>query len=149
MLPVTDPIALLPSFGLSAAASRVQDYLRNTRAGNTRKAYASDWRQFSAWCRGHGLCGSSGRSGDPDAVSSGNSPGQESASAPSPAASPPSLRSTASLGLRRGPLRNVSSLGGIVRFQSVPEYLRQTLDVARQIVFSQHFLARRFSQPRP
>ena len=51
---MTDPPALLPSSGLADAASRVQDYLRNTRAENTRKAYASDWQQFSAWCQAHG-----------------------------------------------------------------------------------------------
>jgi len=53
---MTDPrLALVPGSDLAAAASRVQVYLRNTRAENTRKAYASDWQQFSAWCQTHGL----------------------------------------------------------------------------------------------
>jgi integrase len=46
---------LVPGSDLALAASRVQDYLRNTRAENTRKAYASDWQQFSTWCRTHAL----------------------------------------------------------------------------------------------
>src|SRR5690349_11444497 len=37
---------------LEAAASRVQAYLRNTRATNTYKAYAADWKHFETWCAG-------------------------------------------------------------------------------------------------
>ena len=41
--------------GLEAAALRVRAYLHNTRAPNTYKAYAADWKHFEAWCAGHGL----------------------------------------------------------------------------------------------
>jgi site-specific recombinase XerD len=37
---------------LEAAASRVRVYLRNTRAANTYKAYAADWKHFETWCSG-------------------------------------------------------------------------------------------------
>jgi len=39
---------------LEAAASRVRGYLRNTRAPNTYKAYAADWKHFDTWCAAHG-----------------------------------------------------------------------------------------------
>jgi site-specific recombinase XerD len=40
---------------LDAAASQVRAYLRNTRAPNTYKAYAADWKQFETWCAAHRL----------------------------------------------------------------------------------------------
>ncbi len=41
--------------GLENTADRVRAYLRNTRAPNTYKAYAADWRDFETWCAGHGV----------------------------------------------------------------------------------------------
>ena len=38
---------------LADAASRAQDLLRHSLASSTRRAYASDWRGFSSWCRAH------------------------------------------------------------------------------------------------
>jgi site-specific recombinase XerD len=49
-------LALVPAdAGLQAAALRVRAYLQNTRAPNTYKAYAADWKHFEAWCAAHGL----------------------------------------------------------------------------------------------
>ncbi|MVA73053.1 tyrosine-type recombinase/integrase [Agrobacterium vitis] len=36
---------------LNSLASRARDYVEAARSANTRKAYACDWRHFSAWCR--------------------------------------------------------------------------------------------------
>ncbi len=44
-----------PQSALQTAADRVRAYLRNTRAPNTYKAYAADWRHFEAWCGRYGL----------------------------------------------------------------------------------------------
>jgi len=40
---------------LEAALVRVRRYSANTRAENTVRAYDADWRDFTAWCAGHGL----------------------------------------------------------------------------------------------
>jgi integrase len=44
-----------PSAALTPAADRAQAYARNAKAAATRRGYASDWRQFSAWCERAGL----------------------------------------------------------------------------------------------
>src|ERR1035438_556245 len=50
------PLDLVPGdSGLQPAAERVRAYLRNTRAPNTYKAYAADWKHFEAWCAAHAL----------------------------------------------------------------------------------------------
>ncbi|BCH62397.1 hypothetical protein RvVAR0630_pl05390 (plasmid) [Agrobacterium vitis] len=36
---------------LNSLASRARDYVEAASSANTRKAYASDWKHFSAWCR--------------------------------------------------------------------------------------------------
>jgi integrase len=58
MLPIMD--ALLP-IGEPAPEAREQallhqaeHYIRSARAGNTLRAYRSDWRHFDSWCRRHG-----------------------------------------------------------------------------------------------
>lgn len=40
----------LAQANLAGAASRAADLARQSRADATRRAYASDWRHFSAWC---------------------------------------------------------------------------------------------------
>lgn len=40
---------------LAQSLDRAQAYARNSTAGNTRRGYASDWKQFDAWCVGTGL----------------------------------------------------------------------------------------------
>lgn len=40
---------------LEALGQKAKDYARNARAENTRRAYESDWRQFSSWLRRQGL----------------------------------------------------------------------------------------------
>ena len=57
--PVTDSTALAlvsqpSSSALAPAAQRAQEYFRAAQAENTRRAYASDWKHFSAWCRAAG-----------------------------------------------------------------------------------------------
>lgn len=48
------PLELVPGdSALQPAADRVRAYLRNTRAPNTYKAYAADWKHFEAWCAAH------------------------------------------------------------------------------------------------
>lgn len=40
---------------LSALAERARDYVAAASSANTRRAYASDWKHFSSWCRRQGL----------------------------------------------------------------------------------------------
>jgi site-specific recombinase XerD len=51
LVPLPQPVNL----ALAPAATRAQEYFRAAQAPNTRRAYASDWRHFSGWCRGAGL----------------------------------------------------------------------------------------------
>jgi site-specific recombinase XerD len=44
----------LPSV-LAAVADKARDYMLRSRAGNTRRAYGADWRDFAAWCAEAGL----------------------------------------------------------------------------------------------
>jgi integrase len=48
-----------PTFGLPAhlekLADRARDYVEAASSANTRRAYAADWKHFSAWCRRQGL----------------------------------------------------------------------------------------------
>jgi site-specific recombinase XerD len=36
-------------------AQQTRDYIRGSKAANTRKAYRSDWRDFEGWCAAHNL----------------------------------------------------------------------------------------------
>jgi len=45
-----DPRAL----SLYKAEERARHYARESRAANTRRAYRSDWADFTAWCQAHG-----------------------------------------------------------------------------------------------
>ena len=51
-LPSTTPVA-----GLERYRARAGEYLLRSRAENTQRGYASDWRDFEAFCRltGHTL----------------------------------------------------------------------------------------------
>ena len=40
---------------LAALGEKARDYARNARSENTRRAYESDWRQFSSWLRRQGF----------------------------------------------------------------------------------------------
>ena len=40
---------------LDALANRARDYVEAASSGNTRRAYASDWKQFASWCRRQGV----------------------------------------------------------------------------------------------
>ncbi|WP_284313347.1 tyrosine-type recombinase/integrase [Labrys miyagiensis] len=48
--PLEEPSPPLPAH-LEALAGRARDYADAASSANTRKAYASDWRHFSSWCR--------------------------------------------------------------------------------------------------
>jgi len=52
-----DPQQITPTHGrelaLADAVSKAQELLRQSLASNTRRAYASDWRDFSSWCQTH------------------------------------------------------------------------------------------------
>ena len=39
---------------LDALADRARDYVEAASSVNTRRAYASDWKHFSSWCRRQG-----------------------------------------------------------------------------------------------
>ena len=41
--------------GLETLAAAAQDYARGAKAQNTNRAYAADWRHFSAWARRRGF----------------------------------------------------------------------------------------------
>ncbi|OYX66433.1 MAG: integrase [Rhizobiales bacterium 32-66-11] len=55
----TQPIAQAPSPALPAHLTRLteraRDYIDAASSANTRRAYASDWKHFSSWCRRQGL----------------------------------------------------------------------------------------------
>src|SRR5216110_2409008 len=40
---------------LAGLLEHARTYVRAARADNTRKAYQSDWRDFSTWCQDHQL----------------------------------------------------------------------------------------------
>jgi site-specific recombinase XerD len=44
------PLPSLPSL------EQVHEYIRASKAESTLRGYQSDWREFCAWCEGHGLC---------------------------------------------------------------------------------------------
>jgi integrase len=52
--PPQQPPPSLPAH-LNDLAGRARDYVEAASSANTRRAYAADWRHFSAWCRRQGL----------------------------------------------------------------------------------------------
>lgn len=40
---------------ISCTIDKAREYIGNAKASNTKRAYASDWRHFSAWCEVHGI----------------------------------------------------------------------------------------------
>lgn len=40
---------------LERLADRARDYVEAASSANTRRAYASDWKHFTGWCRRQGL----------------------------------------------------------------------------------------------
>jgi len=52
--PAEIPSPALPAH-LEQLAGRARHYVEAASSANTRKAYASDWRHFSGWCRRQGL----------------------------------------------------------------------------------------------
>ncbi|MGO4339372.1 site-specific integrase [Labrys sp. KB_33_2] len=54
LLPTEESPLALPAH-LGAVAEQARGYANAASSANTRKAYASDWRHFSSWCRRQGL----------------------------------------------------------------------------------------------
>ena len=52
--PLPEASSALPAH-LEQLADRARDYVEAASSANTRKAYASDWKHFSGWCRRQGL----------------------------------------------------------------------------------------------
>ncbi|TCN17629.1 site-specific integrase [Sinorhizobium americanum] len=52
--PVAEATAALPAH-LERLAGRARGYVEAASSANTRKAYASDWKHFTGWCRRQGL----------------------------------------------------------------------------------------------
>ncbi|MFG1404213.1 site-specific integrase [Xanthobacter sediminis] len=52
--PVVVPSPALPAH-LERLTERARDYIDAASSANTRRAYASDWKHFSRWCRRQGL----------------------------------------------------------------------------------------------
>ncbi|MGV1793676.1 site-specific integrase [Rhizobium sp. A37_96] len=52
--PLPETRAALPAH-LEQLADQARDYVEAASSANTRKAYASDWKHFSGWCRRQGL----------------------------------------------------------------------------------------------
>ncbi|AUX78673.1 site-specific integrase [Sinorhizobium fredii] len=52
--PVAEATAALPAH-LRRLADRARGYVEASSSANTRKAYASDWKHFAAWCRRQNL----------------------------------------------------------------------------------------------
>jgi integrase len=48
-------VAVTTETGLAPLAKRARDFIDAAKAPNTRKAYRSDWNDFTAWCEDHGL----------------------------------------------------------------------------------------------
>src|ERR1700677_3700563 len=40
----------------STSLEQAREFIRASKAENTLVGYQSDWRQFCAWCEGHGVC---------------------------------------------------------------------------------------------
>lgn len=53
-LPTTEDATRLPAH-LERLADRARDYIEASSSANTRRAYASDWKHFSSWCRRQGF----------------------------------------------------------------------------------------------
>ncbi|WP_105440454.1 hypothetical protein [Neorhizobium sp. T25_13] len=52
--PLPEAGAALPAH-LEQLADQARNYVEAASSANTRKAYASDWKHFSGWCRRQGL----------------------------------------------------------------------------------------------
>src|SRR5476649_1696504 len=52
------PLPAVPTLPVPAVPlpAQVREYIRASKAENTLRGYQSDWRNFCAWCEGHGLC---------------------------------------------------------------------------------------------
>jgi site-specific recombinase XerD len=53
--PAETLVAPRAAAGCAAGAVRLREYFQASKSHNTRRAYAADWRDFSAWCSAHAL----------------------------------------------------------------------------------------------
>ena len=49
------PLPAVPSPVALPLPEQVREYIRASKAENTLRGYTADWRDFCAWCEGHGL----------------------------------------------------------------------------------------------
>src|SRR5438105_14286611 len=49
------PLSLVPTLPAPPLPEQVREYIRASKAANTLRGYQSDWRDFCAWCEGHGI----------------------------------------------------------------------------------------------
>ena len=54
ILPAVVPPAAVPTH-LEGLVETAKDYARGAKAASTQRAYAADWRHYTAWCRRHDL----------------------------------------------------------------------------------------------
>jgi site-specific recombinase XerD len=55
VLPPPDADHALPE-RFTRLAEKAREHVENSKAQNTRRAYKSDWADFTEWCRHHGVC---------------------------------------------------------------------------------------------
>src|SRR5438045_392230 len=48
------PLPAVPTLP-AVPSEQVREYIRASKAANTLRGYQSDWRDFCAWCEGHGI----------------------------------------------------------------------------------------------
>jgi site-specific recombinase XerD len=62
MMPASEVTAIAATVEVGAdlvpfpSLDQVREFIRASKSENTIRGYQSDWRQFCAWCEGHGVC---------------------------------------------------------------------------------------------
>jgi len=49
-----DKLISKPQHELSTVVEKVREYISNSKADNTKRAYRADWKHFNNWCQEHG-----------------------------------------------------------------------------------------------
>jgi site-specific recombinase XerD len=53
---IIGPVGTGTDLVTSPSLDQAREYIRASKAENTLRGYRSDWREFHAWCEGHGVC---------------------------------------------------------------------------------------------
>ena len=48
-------VAFTTTTGLETVVAKAEEFAKHSASDNTRRGYASDWRQFTAWCDAHSV----------------------------------------------------------------------------------------------